>query len=128
MYDHEPSRFSKLQIAIIADAANAISAAAISFFVNFDFLTISINVENTITPPVTIGYCTEAGSLSSAIKRSKFAILFKHALPAEYANAFLLTVKYLSLLKKISNTLNTAVIIFESIKKSALPTQYSGYD
>lgn len=56
-------RAAQIHTAIAAVAANAMNAAAISFFVSFDFLTSSTAVENTITPPVNIGYCTEAGSL-----------------------------------------------------------------
>ena len=56
-------RAVQIHIAIAAVAANAMNAAAISLFVSLDFLTSSVAVENTITPPVNNGYCKEAGSL-----------------------------------------------------------------
>ena len=55
-------------------------------------------------------------------------MLFKTAPPAEYANAFLLTEKSRFPPSRIKIMQNVAVIIFDSIKKSALSTQYSRYD
>ena len=40
------------------------------------------NVDTIITPPVTIGYCTDAGKCANAINNNKFATLFNAPLPA----------------------------------------------
>ena len=115
-------------IAITTVEANAIIAAMISLFLSFVFLITSIIVENTITPPVTTGYCTEAGNFRSAISSNRLAMLFRTALPADYPNALRLTEKLLSFVATIRTALISIIMIFVVIRKSALSTQYSGYD
>ena len=50
-----------------------------------------ITVENTITPPVTSGYWTEAGKLESAISKNKLPTPFKTPYPDEYKRFLPLT-------------------------------------
>ena len=113
---------------IIADAANAIPAAIIFRFPAPDLPTRSMIVEKTITPPVTIGYWTDAGKCNREISNKRFAMLFSAELPDAYANAFWLNRKLRSFCARSNTTLKTTVRSFVSIRKSALSTHHSRWD
>ena len=106
-----------------ADAAKAITDAAISLPVTFSRLQIEISVAKTIVPPVTIGYCTDAGRYKSAIKSHKLPILLRVEYPVQYIADLKLILKLLSRPSKISSPLRKTVHILVSIIKLPLSTQ-----
>lgn len=56
--------------------------APISFFAGFCFVNAARAVETMITPPVTKGYCTDAGNTASEIRSKKLAIRLRIPPPA----------------------------------------------
>ena len=51
----------------MTSAANATATEIISLFDGLFFITKQARVEKMMTPPVTIGYCTDAGTNASAM-------------------------------------------------------------
>lgn len=68
-------------ITIVATSANA--AAISCFTLGFSFRITLITVENTITPPVIIGYCTDAGNFVKPISAKRFPSPHSTAKPIE---------------------------------------------
>lgn len=92
--------------------------------VTFSFLIKLIKREITITPPVIIGYCTDAGRCLSEISVNKFPNPQKIPYAAESINALLLIFKVLCPDKiHITNDIITAVSLLRAIK-STLPTAF----
>lgn len=71
---------------------NAVTVAIIFFLLMLSFLIELIIRDTSITPPVIIGYCTEAGSFFSAIKTNRFPIPQNAAKPNEYATELFVTI------------------------------------
>ena len=56
--------------------------AHISFFAGFRFVNAAMAVETMITPPVTKGYCTDAGNTAREIKSKRLATRLRIPPPA----------------------------------------------